>query len=41
LSFFFSYITIKFFIKFIQKFNLISFVIYRFVLGFFILIYVY
>ena len=33
LSFFFSYITIKFFLKFIKKFNLTIFVIYRIILG--------
>ena len=41
LSFFFSYITIKFLIKFLHKFSLISFVIYRIFLGFVILVYIY
>ena len=41
LSFFFSYITIKFLIKFLKKFSLFSFVVYRFFLGFIILIYAY
>ena len=41
LSFFFSYITIKFLIKFLKKFSLLSFVIYRIILGFIILIYAY
>ena len=41
LSFFFSYISIKFLIKFLQKFSLTSFVIYRIILGFIILTYAY
>ena len=41
LSFVFSYITIKFLIKFLQKFSLISFVIYRIFLGLIILFYSY
>ena len=41
LLFFFSYITIKFLIKFLKKFSLLSFVIYRIILGFIILIYAY
>ena len=41
LSFLFSYITIKFLIKFLQKFSLISFVIYRIFLGLIILFYSY
>lgn len=41
LSFIFSYLTIKFFIKFLQKFNLTFFVIYRIILGSTILFYVY
>jgi undecaprenyl-diphosphatase len=41
LSFFFSYMSIKFLIKFLQKFSLTSFVIYRIILGFIILTYAY
>jgi undecaprenyl-diphosphatase len=41
LSFVFSYITIKFLIKFLQKFSLTSFVVYRIILGMIILIYAY
>jgi undecaprenyl-diphosphatase len=41
LSFVFSYITIKYFLKFLKKFSLLSFVIYRIILGSFILIYAY
>ena len=41
LSFFFSYMTIKYFLKFLKKFSLLSFVIYRIILGSFILIYAY
>jgi len=41
LSFFFSYISIKFLIKFLQKFSLTSFVVYRIILGFIILTYAY
>jgi len=37
LSFFFSYITIKYFLKYIQKFSLTIFVIYRIILGLIIL----
>jgi undecaprenyl-diphosphatase len=33
LSFIFSYLTIKFFLKYIQKFNMTAFVIYRLVIG--------
>ena len=40
LSFIFSYITIKFLIKFLYKSNLNFFVIYRIILGFLILVYV-
>jgi hypothetical protein len=39
MSFFFSYITIKFFLNFLKKFNLFIFVIYRIILGSFILTY--
>lgn len=39
MSFVFSLITLKFFIKFLKKFSLIFFVIYRFLLGIIILIY--
>jgi undecaprenyl-diphosphatase len=41
LSFIFSYITIKFFLYFLKKFRLLSFVIYRIILGSLILIYAY
>ena len=41
LSFIFSYITIKFLIKFLKEFSLISFVIYRIILGLVILFYAY
>ena len=41
MSFFFSYITIKFFLYFLKKSNLLLFVIYRIILGAFILTYVY
>jgi len=41
LSFFFSYMTIKFLIKFLQEFSLTSFVIYRLILGSIIIIYAY
>ena len=41
LSGFFSYITILFFLKFIKRFNLILFVIYRIILGSFLLYYAY
>ena len=41
LSFFFSYLTIKFFIQFLRKFTFLSFVIYRIILGILILIYAY
>lgn len=40
-SFVFSYITIKFFLKFLQNYNLTFFVIYRIILGIIILLYVY
>tara|TARA_B100000575_G_scaffold199547_1_gene161510 strand:- start:2727 stop:3485 length:759 start_codon:yes stop_codon:yes gene_type:complete len=41
LSFFFSFITIKYFLKFIKKFSLKLFVIYRVVLGLVILFFAY
>ena len=41
MSFFFSFVTIKFFISFLKKFNLLIFVLYRIVLGLLILFYVY
>ena len=41
LSFIFSYLTIKFFLQFLKKFSLLSFVIYRIILGIIILIYAY
>ena len=41
LSFFFSYVTIKLLMKFLEKFSLISFVVYRIFLGLVILIYAY
>ncbi len=41
LSFFFSYITIKFLIKFLQEFNLTFFVAYRLILGSIIIVYAY
>ena len=41
LSFTFSLITIKYFLKFIEKFNLTLFVIYRILLGIFLLILAY
>ncbi len=41
LSFLFSYVTIKFLIKFLQKFSLTTFVIYRIILGLVILIFAY
>lgn len=41
LSFVFSFLTIKFLIKFLKKFSLTSFVIYRIFLGLVILIYAY
>ena len=41
LSFLVSYITLKLFIKFLKKFNLLIFVIYRLILGSIILFYVY
>mgnify|MGYP001293538621 CR=1 FL=1 len=40
-SFLFSYITIKFLIKFLEKFSLVSFAVYRIILGFIILFYAY
>jgi len=39
LSFIFSYLTIKFFLQFLKKFSLLSFVIYRILLGGVIIIY--
>ena len=41
LSYIFSFITIKYFLKYIQKFNLNLFVIYRIILGLMILIFAY
>ena len=41
MSFFFSYITIRFFLYFLKKSNLLLFVIYRIILGSYILTYVY
>ena len=41
LSFIFSYITIKFFLKYIQKFSLDVFVVYRILLGIILLTYAY
>lgn len=41
LSFIFSYITIRFFINFLKKYNLLLFAIYRIILGLIILLYVY
>lgn len=41
LSFIFSYLTIKLFINFLKKFNLLIFAIYRIVLGALILFYIY
>ena len=41
LSFFFSYITIKFFLYYIKKFSLKIFVIYRIILGSIILLFSY
>ena len=41
LSFFFSYITIKYFLIFLKKFSLTIFVIYRIILGIIIISYVY
>ena len=40
LSFIFSFITLKFFIKFLKKFSLFFFMVYRVILGLVILIYV-
>jgi undecaprenyl-diphosphatase len=40
-SFLISYLTIKLFIEFLKKFNLLIFVIYRVILGIIILLYVY
>ena len=40
-SFLFSYLTIRLFIEFLKKFNLLIFVIYRLILGSIILLYVY
>jgi len=41
LSFIISYLTIKLFIKFLKKFNLLVFAVYRLILGLIILLYVY
>ena len=41
LSFIFSYVTIKFFLKYIQKFSLDVFVVYRILLGIILLTYAY
>jgi|TARA_B110000259_G_scaffold17926_1_gene18904 undecaprenyl-diphosphatase len=41
LAFIFSYLTIKVFIQFVEKFSLLPFVIYRIILGFIIIIYAY
>ena len=41
LSFFFSYLTIKYFLKYIEKFSLKIFIIYRICLGFILLLFVY
>jgi undecaprenyl-diphosphatase len=41
MSFIFSYITVSFFLKFLKKFNLLIFVIYRVILGILILIFIY
>jgi len=41
LSFIFSYATIKYFLKFLKRFSLLTFVVYRLILGSFILIYAY
>ena len=41
LSFFFSYITIKYFLIFLKKFSLTIFVVYRVILGIIIISYVY
>ena len=41
LSFIFSYLTIKYFLKFINKFNLNIFIIYRIILGSILMFYVY
>ena len=41
LSFVISYLTIRLFIKFLKKFNLLIFVVYRLILGLIILLYVY
>jgi len=41
LSFIFSYLTIKLFVSFLKRFNLVLFVIYRIILGMIILLYVY
>ena len=40
-SFIFSYLTIKVFLNFLKKFSLLSFVIYRIILGLIIIIYAY
>ena len=41
MSFIFSYITVNFFLKFLKRFNLLIFVIYRIILGILILIFIY
>ena len=41
LSFFFSYITVKFFLNYIEKFSLSIFVIYRVVIGLIVLLLIY
>lgn len=41
LAFIFSYITIKYFVKYLSKFSLFFFVVYRILLGIIILLYVY
>jgi len=41
MSFIFSYLTIKFFLNFLKKFNLLIFAVYRVILGTLILLYVY
>ena len=41
LSFFFSYLTIKFFLQYLKRFSLLSFVVYRLILGIIILFYAY
>mgnify|MGYP006107545709 CR=1 FL=1 len=41
LSFIFSYVTIKFFLQYLKRFSLFSFVVYRVILGVIILLYAY